>query len=312
MAFKRSSAARSERRGARYFLFIAIPLLLVVAFVFFVVRQAPGPVPAVLPLNTEAEIRSAWDSKNYEQVIGIADQRLLGDPLDPDFLFLRGIARYYLAQERVNFDQQSIDFNQSLVDLRRALIVSPSQLHSRIHYVLGKLYFHKGYYYFDLALQHLTTAEDMGFHMPDSFEYLGLVNGELGNVEKGIEFLNASHRENGRAIILLAIARRYASVENFELTLEFTRKAFESSSDSFEKEQALLLAGEAYRTLEDWQAAEQVYRDLFELNPNSADAKFFLGEISAARGDQVQARVYWREAYAINPRHPGAISRLNS
>src|SRR5690606_21089201 len=101
------------------------------------------------------------------------------------------------------------------------------------------------------------------------------------------------------AIILLAIARRYASVENFELTLEFTRKAFESSSDSFEKEQALLLAGEAYRTLEDWQAAEQVYRDLFELNPNSADAKFFLGEISAARGDQVQARVYWREAYAI-------------
>ncbi|NCN04131.1 MAG: tetratricopeptide repeat protein [Spirochaetales bacterium] len=266
----------------------------------------------ILPRTVQQQITDLWASKSYQDLIDITTEKLEDDPLNSNLLFVRGAAVYYFAQEQINFTLQNDGYNQSIVDLRRALLVADESLLGQIHYILGKTYFNKGYYYYDLSYFHLLEAHNRGYHQSDSFEYLGLVNAELGNVLAGIEYLIASHEENPRAIILITIARLFASSEEYDQALEYALQAYDDSKDSFEQEQALLIAGSAYRVKEDWEGAREVYETLFTLNSNSADAKFYLGEVEAARGDYVQARVYWREAFGINPQHPGALSRLNS
>jgi tetratricopeptide (TPR) repeat protein len=287
------------------FFFFAVTAVIVFSFIFQNSFQ-------ITPQQVRNEIIRIWNDGEYEKVVDIATNQLNQNPLNSEFLFLRGSAFYYLAQQQVNFDTQSDQFNAAIIDLRRALLTAERELRGQIHYILGKTYFHKGYFYFDLSYYHLFQSQEYGFHQPDSFEHLGLVSAELGNVTQGIDFLIHSHNENPRSILLITVARLFASTDQFEQAINYALSAFESSDDSFEQEQALLIAGSAYRFKENWVEAENVYRRLFDLNNNSADAKFYLGEVYASKGDLVQARVFWREAFAINPQHPGAISRLNS
>ena len=301
-----------HRPQGRAWLAVVVALASIVLAIVVVLQASRETALPILSQSGQSEIAELWRNNEYQEVVAIADRFLTDTPLNNEFLFLRGAANYYRAQDEVSFEEQVVAYNQTMTDLRRAMVVGDDAQTDEINYLLGKTYYHKGYYYYDLSLRHLMAAEEAGFHRSDSFEYLGLVSAELGLLDQAIEFLNASHNENGRAIILITIARLYASSEDYESALEFALRAFDESQDTFEKEQSLLIAGAAYRSEARWDDAQRVYEDLFELNNNSADAKFYLGEIYAARGDTVQARVFWREAYAINPRHPGAISRLNS
>lgn len=299
----------SKKKGIPIFLFLFFFLVFSVAIVFaFFIQNSL----AITPQQVRNDIIRLWDEREYQRVVEIASNQLEQQPLNPDFLFLRGSALYYLAQQQVSFDDQTDQFNSAIIDLRRALLSADNEIRGQIHYILGKTYFHKGYFYFDLSYYHLFQSQEYGFHQPDSFEHLGLVSAELGNVSQGIEYLILSHEQNPRPILLITVARLFASTDQFDQALFYSLEAFQSSDDSFEQEQALLIAGSAHRFKENWVEAENVYRRLFNLNNNSADAKFYLGEVYASKGDLVQARVFWREAFAINPQHPGAISRLNS
>lgn len=293
-------------------LFIVIAILILAASILLVLRLSRQASLAIVPSSLQEQILSHWEENRYQELVDIAGSVLNTNPMEPEFLFLRAAANYYAAQQEVSFEEQTRAYNQVVTDLRRALLLPDHPRRDEINYLLGKTYYHKGYYYFDLALKYLEAAEERGYHQPDSFEYLGLVSAELGDLEAAIEYLRASHNENGRAIILITIAKLYIASEDYASAREYALRAFSDSMDSFEQEQSLLIAGEAYRAEGSWDLAEGIYHRLFELNDNSADAKFYLGEVYAARGDTVQARVYWREAYRINPRHPGAISRLNS
>jgi Tfp pilus assembly protein PilF len=46
-----------------------------------------------------------------------------------------------------------------------------------------------------------------------------------------------------------------------------------------------------------------------KIDPQSADAHFFLGEVYAKMNDPVKARAEWRNALIIDPSHYGARLR---
>jgi Tfp pilus assembly protein PilF len=56
--------------------------------------------------------------------------------------------------------------------------------------------------------------------------------------------------------------------------------------------------------------AEEQYLALTRLDPRSADAHLFLGDVYAKMNDRVKARAEWRIAFQINPEHYGAKLRL--
>ena len=56
--------------------------------------------------------------------------------------------------------------------------------------------------------------------------------------------------------------------------------------------------------------AEDQYKKIIEINPASADAHYFLGEIYLKYGKEVEARAEWRKAEKIDPSHYGARLRL--
>jgi tetratricopeptide (TPR) repeat protein len=307
-----SSSTQGKKRRSKIILSALLFIVVSIsAIVIFLVLQPFKSISVGLSPSTKMSL--AWDKKSYEEVIHNAEDILHKSPFSVNPLRLIGFSHFYLGQAEVNYNQQIYHYNQSIKSLRRILSISTdSKVIAQVYYILAKNYYHLGYYYYDLAYKHFKSAEEMNYHQPDSFEYLGLTSAELGRAEEGIQYLIASHDENNRAIILLTIARLYDSLENYGKTAEFAQLAIAQSADNYIKEQGFLLAGEGFRKSEDLDTAKKMYNSLQELNPNSADARYYLGEIAAAEGDNVLARALWREAYELNPKHAGAINRLNS
>ncbi|WP_081941722.1 tetratricopeptide repeat protein [Spirochaeta lutea] len=306
----KNSKTGASRRYTWLFIILCVVILVSGTVIFIQVKPLEG-----LSINFRMgnELQELWSEEAYSEIVERTNSILDKQPFNVEALRFDGFAHFYIGQSEVNYETQLFHYNQSIQSLRRLLSLdSVSSITGQVHYILGKAYYHAGYYYYDLSLKYFEFAESLGYHQPDSFEYLGLTSAELGLPRKGIEYLLASHEENNRAIILLSVARLYDSLEDFEKTAFYARKAIDESSENYVKEQGFLLAGEGYRKLNNLEEAEVMYLELEELNPSSADAKYYLGEIAAAEGNTVLARALWREAYELNPKHAGAILRLNS
>ena len=112
-----------------------------------------------------------WNRGELSEVIDKAGVQLEKYPLDTTALALRGFAQFHQAINIREIEEREAMLVAAIQDMRRLLILSEKSLKKETHYVLGKAYYHRGKYFYDLAIQELQTAWELGMQNLDILEY---------------------------------------------------------------------------------------------------------------------------------------------
>jgi len=266
-------------------------------------RQATGS-------RRVAELMTLWNGRSYQEIINRCDEYLAEDPLNGTFLCLKGFAAFYKADELGSAEERAPYLEQSIVSLRRARVSPNVVWATESEYVLGKAYFLKGKYYYDLAVRSLEQALAKGYKGDDSYEYLGAAYERLGDLRRGLEnYLKAASEKPGDALYL-TIAMVYYQLKDLGNAEEFFIRAKSQTDDpEVAKKSRSMLAG-IYLDRSEFIKAEREYKDILTLDPEYADAYFGLGEVyRRSGGDQAQARAMYRKTLVLDPSHVGAKLR---
>ena len=263
------------------------------------VRQQPGKLPDL------------FKAEKYDEVITAADAALKGDPLNTVALSYKGFASFYRAVAQNATEERMPYLDQSIVALRRARLVS-TPFSGETDYVLGKAYFNKGKYYYDLAISCMESSLARGYVQKDSHEYIGQAYTQLGDYEKGLDhFLTALKTDSGD-LLLLTIGQTYYQMKRTSDAVDYLLRTLNKTEDKDIEERARFLLGGIYLDTGELFKAEEQFTAIVKIDARSADAHYDLGEVYAKMNDPVKARAEWRNALIIDPSHYGAKLRYYS
>ncbi len=246
----------------------------------------------------------------YATAIDVLSRELAEHPMDGTALALRGFSRFYLATEQVNREEEQLLLVDSVRDLRRALIADPPALRSEIHLVLGKAYYHRGDYYHDLTVFHLTEAMAVGREELEIYEYLGLAYQTLGDVENARTYLRAAAETSNDPLYYLALGDHELQSGELLSAERAYSQASDRSDDGIVVQRALIGLGRSLRARGMYDAALAGLERVLDMNPGSAEAHFEIGEVYLAQGMNDRARFEWREALRLDPNHVESFQRL--
>lgn len=256
-----------------------------------------------------ASMIELWNSRLYDEIIARCDQVLASRPLDPEALVFRGFSCFYKAISEVGQEDRVGYLDESILSLRRSMLLEQVPWPAERDYVLGKAYFHKGKYYYDLTIRYLERALERGYVNDDLYDYLGLAYTQLDRVEEGLKHFLTALEKKPTDLLLLTIAQSYLQLKRTAEAKEFLIRAVNKTEDPAIERKSRFLLGQIYFDQNDIFKAEQEYQEILGLDPQSADAHFYLGEIFQKQGDPVKARSEWRKTLAIDPSHYGARLR---
>jgi tetratricopeptide (TPR) repeat protein len=301
------------RKNILVFAVIAGVLIAIIGGVVIYLKYFPQNVISNVKVSVgENDIKESWAAQEYVKVIEFSDRMLASDPYDFKALLYRGFSYFYNGLSQPEYEEKAAMLAKSTADLRKALVIEPYRPNGDIYYVLGKTYYLRGYFYQDLSREYLRKAVLAGYRASDLNEYLGLVSSDLGDTKSAIEYFKKAIGEDPRDIVLLSLASAYVAIDDLNTAMGYVDRIIASSKDVVIIQKARFVRGDLLSRLGKTDEAVAEYESILRDNPNSADAHFFLGEVFAAKGDSVKARAQWREAYNIDPKHGGAVSRLNS
>lgn len=301
--------SQSRRKTVQLFLLPVILILLVLSVVVFVVvLKSRNTVPDDL----NSELNEYWEAEDYLTVLTLSDTQLLSDPLDSTLLMYNGFSHFYYAITLVSHDERISHLDSALYSLRKLLLNPPKDFVDEISYILGKVYFHKGRYYYDSAKVYLQAAYEDGFQAEDLYEYLGVVNLDLGNFDSGIGFIMDAIDIEPRDILFYTAAEAYERNGDLSLAEDFYRQARKLTSDSYLSQESSIGLARVLYTESDFSSALEILQSIVEENSQAAEAFFYIGEIYNEMGDMVKARANWREAYNQDKTFGPALERLQS
>ena len=133
--------------------------------------------------NTPDSYTKLWEKKQYSEIIALGQSSLEKNPLDKNSLVFTGYAYFYQGINILSVRERTASIENSVFMLRKALLQEDRD-DAPILYMLGKAYYHLGYYYTDLAIKYLEDARRRGFDARDMDEYVGLAYGRLGSVRR--------------------------------------------------------------------------------------------------------------------------------
>jgi tetratricopeptide (TPR) repeat protein len=259
-------------------------------------RPAPG------------KLSDLFRDQKYGDVITVADGILAGDPMNAVALSYRGFASFYKAVSADPQEEKIPSLDQAIVSLRRARIAG-TPFPGETDYVLGKAYFNKGKYYYDLAISSMESSLARGYVQKDSHEYIGQAWNQLGDNDKAIaEFLTALKDDSGD-LLLLTIGQTYYQMKRYSDAVDYLLRTLNKTEDKAIEEQARFRLGDIYLSTNELFKAEEQFAAIVKADPQSADAHFDLGEVYNSMSDPVKARAEWRQALIIDPSHYGARLR---
>jgi tetratricopeptide (TPR) repeat protein len=254
-------------------------------------------------------LQELWRNRLYDEVISRCDEQLEIEPLDPKVLAYRGFAYFYKGVSEVTLEERIPYLDEAIVSLRRAKLSPIGDWEPEVDYILGKSYYHKGKYYYDLTLEYLKTALAAGYQPEDIYDYLGLAATQMDQLEEGLEYFRSALEINPTDLLLLTIGQTYFQAEREEQAEEYLLRAVNKTEDPAVEIRARFLLGQMYFDRADYFKAEDQYTQILALDPNSSDAYYYLGEIYSNMNDPVKARANWRKALVIDPSHYGARLR---
>ena len=308
--FEKRSRLKSRVVVASIVIFgLAIVVTGIVVVSLFFVDKKVDDVNSQVGSN---DIKYSWNVHDYRKVIEQANVILSNDQFDFQALLYRGFSYFYHGLSQPDFEEKAILLGKATIDLRKALVFEPFRNNGDIFYILGKAYFHRGYFFQDLSREYLLKAIQSGYRASDLNEYLGLVSSDLGDTKSAIEYFKKAIGEDPRDIVLLSLASAYVAIDDLQTAMSYVDRIISNSKDMVIVQKARFVRGDLLSRLGKTDEAIAEYESILRDNPSSADAHFFLGEVYATKGDTVKARAEWREAYNIDPKHGGAVSRLNS
>ena len=198
--------------------------------------------------------------------------------------------------------------DQAIVSLRRAKLAG-TPFSGEIDYVLGKAYFNKGKYYYDLAISSMESSLAKGYVQKDSQEYIGQAYTQLGDYEKGLEHFLTALKDDSGDLLLLTIGQTYYQMKRTSDAVDYLLRTLNKTEDKDIEERARFLLGGIYLDTNELFKAEEQFTAIVRIDPKSADAHYDLGEVYAKMNDPVKARAEWRNALIIDPSHYGAKLR---
>lgn len=254
-----------------------------------------------LPFSDEGvSYTEMWDKKQYSKIIEYGDTVLEKNPMDRNTLIFTGYAYFYQGISILDMDERNSCMEKAVVLLRQALLTEGKE-NADVMYVLGKAYYHLGFYYCDLAIKYLTEALNSGCDSKDIYEYLGLAYSKLDMSDHAVENFEKSMEINPSDVLTLTLAQEYIKAGNLDKAGFYLDKA--KDDNAVLKEKRLLLQGQRYLGLKDFDKALDCLSKVLDLNPGSADAYYYTGEVYEAKGEMQKAKAQWRKAYNLNPDH---------
>jgi FimV-like protein len=257
-----------------------------------------------------------WKQKQYDEVIKVTGEMLESDPLHKYALALHGFAYYYTGLWQV-IEEEKIDrLEKAVVSLRKSLLYGNHELSGNIFYVLGQTYYHKGKYYLDTSVHYLEKSLESDFTGPHIHEYLSLAYAGLNNYEESVYHFKKAIEigENNKYLLYRDLAQTYINWGKLEDAEKYLEKVISEADDADIIEKSRFLLGDVYYKLGDFNRAEEQYKSILEMNPQSAEAYYQLGEVYRAVDEDplhARARGAWRKARELDPDHLGALKRLN-
>ncbi len=277
---------------------VAVVLVLRLPSRFFGAGSRPAP----------GNLSDLFRNQKYDDVITAADAILDGDPLNAAALSYRGFASFYKAVSADQQEEKMPSLDQAIVSLRRARIAG-TPFPGEAEYVLGKAYFNKGKYYYDLAITSMESSLARGYVQKDSHEYLGQAWNQLGDNEKAMEEFLTALKDDSGDLLLLTIGQTYYQMKRYSDAVDYLLRTLNKTDDKAIEEQARFRLGDIYLGTDELFKAEEQFAAIVKINPQSADAHFDLGEVYAKMNDPVKARAEWRQALINDPSHYGAKLR---
>ena len=269
----------------------------------------PWSLPEAVFPNRQPALLELSNQGSYAEVLSRSAEVLAQRPLDAEALLFRGIAHFYLALAEADRLDPVPRLDQAIIALRRARLNSELRFRSEAAYILGKAYYHRGPYFYDLAIRFLTESVEQGYDGADTHEYLGMALVRSGAPESGIEhFRNAlERRPNG--LLYLSVGQLLERLGEHQEAERHFQAAVSAGDEALEIRARFMLGALLLQGGRHADAGEQ-YRRILDLAPGSADAHLFLGDAYAGLGDVSGARAEWRRARNIDQQHHGANLRL--
>ncbi len=301
---------KGRRLRATLIPIVAVVLAAAVA-ALFIFRVPARLFPAAVSGRAHGKLPDLWKAGQYAAVIAAADEVLKADPLNPSALSYRGFAAFYSAVSEGASEERVPLLDDCIVSLRRARAAG-TPYPGETDYVLAKAYFAKGKFYYDLAIRYMESSLARGYARRDSDEYIGLAAVQLGDYEKGINAFLRALQADESDVLLLTIGQTYYQMKRTGDAVDYLLRTLNKTDDTAIEKRARFLLGEIYLDRGELFKAEEQYVAIARIDPQSADAHFFLGEVAAGMNDPIRARAEWRAALVIDPAHYGARLRYYS
>jgi tetratricopeptide (TPR) repeat protein len=297
---------RGDRSRRLVLVVVAFAVLVASAAVLRVDRWIAG----LFSRAPELTLLQLSNAGRYAEVNERAAVVLANDPLDTNTLLFDGIAHFYGAIAEGGAELRVARLDAAIRSLRRAMLNEGLAHTAEVEYLLGRAYFQKGRYYYDLSVKYLSQSLEKGYEGADTHEYLGMAYLRLEQMPDALRHFEVALAQQPSDLLYLSVGQIYRSLGESAAATTALRTAVELTGDQSLELQARFLLGELYlETQAHAEAAEQFTR-ILELAPQSADAHVFLGDAYLGSGDPVAARAEWRRARNIDVNHHGADLRL--
>jgi tetratricopeptide (TPR) repeat protein len=293
----------------RALLFVAAAALVVslVVLGIFVIRNQGRASPSA----TRKGIMALWEKGSYREVFDLSDQGLVKRPMDSFFLTMSGLAAHYLGAAQIS-DEDRLGYMRTAVSrLRKALVMQHPPYAKEIRYVIGKSYFHLGYYYLDEAVSFLEAARALGLSAADVDEYLAMAYYHLGSIDKSIAAFESAMAYQPTDQLYVTAALAYGAAGRTADAEEALRKAIAITNDIAVGSEARFRLSDILIAQKRYVEAEEAIQAVLDKDPDSADARYRLGLLYEALGDPAKARSEWRKAVKSDPMHQGARLKLS-
>jgi tetratricopeptide (TPR) repeat protein len=305
----RSGQRRKRLRAVLIPLLSVLVVLLVAAFFVF---NGPARIfGAGGQRKTPGKLPDLFRAEKYDEVIAATDALLVGDPLNPVALSYRGFASFYKSASQNAAEERMPYLDQAVVSLRRARLAG-TPFPGETDYVLGKAYFNKGKYYYDLAIASIESSVARGYVQKDSYEYIGQSYSQLGDYQKALDNFLLAMRDDPGDLLLLTIGQTYYQMKRTSDAVDYLLRTLNKTEDKDIEERTRFLLGGIYLDTGELFKADEQFSAIVKIDPSSADAHYDLGEVYAKMNDPVKARAEWRNALIIDPSHYGAKLRYYS
>lgn len=263
-----------------------------------------------IPAELERAV-AAWNDGRIDEVLATTDRILEIRPLEPRALALRGFAQFQAALDVSDGERRDEMLVEATVALRRVLLADPdARLRAEVDYTLGRVYYHRGAYFFPAAIVHLTDAETHFGDRIDRLEYVALAQQGVGDVAGAEETMRDVLSRTNDPVHGLVLGEMLVETAQFREAADVLSRVVDSGVEGSVRRDALLAFGWAQHGLGTFGAARETLELLIAEAPGFADARFALGEVFLALDEPERARFEWREAVRLDPNHIESLQRL--